>query len=226
MAILNFYCTANRVTKADETADFRHYCTLRDSDKAFYLSRGCQRRWMNQTSDERASAGLNIVWPILENEHYKEALLVAEAGGSPNNTSVVVKYGLKNGVRILWMGDLETAFMEKIANAIEWPKVDIVFASHHGRYSGKIPNTVLDQLSPEFIVLGEAPSRHLHYYGGYDTLTQNSAGDITFKCEGSKVHVYVSEYLYECSSGFLADESAYDTVIGHYIGTLTVETSK
>jgi hypothetical protein len=177
---------------------------------------------MNVSNDERSTAGISILWPVLENADYKNALALAEAGGSPNNTSAVIKYSLEDGASILWLGDLETSFMEKIAHSIEWPKVDIVFASHHGRYSGKIPNDILDQLRPEFIVLGEAPSRHLHYYGGYDTLTQNSAGDITLRCDPSRVHVYSSEYSYECTSGFLSNEGAYDTARGHYVGTLRV----
>ena len=37
--ILNFYCIKNNVTKEDETDDFKHYCKLRDSDKAFYIKR-------------------------------------------------------------------------------------------------------------------------------------------------------------------------------------------
>lgn len=221
LRLLNFYCTRNKITKPDESDDFRRYCALRDSERAFYLYRNRRRNWMNQSTDERDSAGINIVWPVIDNQHYKDALVTAEAGGSPNNTSVVVKYGLEGGVNVLWMGDLETSFMEKIVDTIEWPKVDIVFAAHHGRISGKIPDKLLDQLNPEFIVIGEAPSRHLHYYGGYDTLTQNSAGDISFECTKGKVHVFVSEPTYSCSSGFLKKESGVSGG-GYYIGTLTV----
>jgi hypothetical protein len=66
----------------------------------------------------------------------------------------------------MWMGDLETDFMEKIANEVSWPKVEILFAPHHARNSGRVPHSLLDQLKPRIIVIGEAPSRHLHYYGG------------------------------------------------------------
>uniref|UniRef100_E6Q5S0 Metallo-beta-lactamase domain-containing protein n=1 Tax=mine drainage metagenome TaxID=410659 RepID=E6Q5S0_9ZZZZ len=214
----NFYCTKNDVIKEDESEDFKHYCTLRDSEKAFYIRRGRKRKWMNEDSDERGGSGISIVWPVVENENYKDALVLAEKGGSPNNTSAVIKYSLTNGATFLWMGDLETAFMEHIADAISWPKVDVVFAAHHGRSSGRIPHSILDQLEPRMIVLGEAPSRHLHYYGGYNTLTQNTLGDITFECKEGKVHVFVSEE--GCEVEFLDDEGV--TGGDHYVGTLNL----
>ena len=45
-----------------------------------------------------------------------------------------------------WFGDLETDFMEKITDEISWPDVDILFAPHHGRDSGKIPKAILQQM--------------------------------------------------------------------------------
>lgn len=217
LGLLNFYCLKNDVTKEDESDDFKHYCTLRDSDKAFYIRRGITRRWMNKESDERGSAGITVVWPILDNEDFKEAMALAEEGESPNNISTVLTYRT-GGITFMWMGDLETDFMEKIADEITWPRVDILFASHHGRHSGRVPHSILDQLKPKIIVIGEAPSMHLHYYGGYETLTQNSAGDITFECEGDKVHIFASEDTYEVTH--LDDEEM--TGEGTYIGTLTV----
>ncbi|WP_271627625.1 hypothetical protein [Bradyrhizobium sp. CCBAU 11445] len=78
---------------------------------------------------------------------------------------------------------------------------------------------MLDQIKSRIIVIGEAPSRHLHYYGGYETLTQNSAGDITFECETGKVHIFASQDTYEVSH--LDDEQM--TGPGKYLGTLNVE---
>lgn len=49
----NFYCVKNEATKEDETEDFQEYCTLRDSGKAFFISKGCSRKWMNIKDDER-----------------------------------------------------------------------------------------------------------------------------------------------------------------------------
>lgn len=215
--LLNFYCIKNKITKEDESDDFKHYCALRDSDKAFFIHRGVTRKWMNKEDDTRGSAGIRVIWPVVENRDYEEALEAAEAGESPNNVSAVLTYRT-GGATFMWMGDLETDFMEKIANKVNWPKVEILFAAHHGRNSGRVPHSILDQLRPRIIVIGEAPSRHLNYYGGYETLTQNSAGDIVFECKGNKVHIFVSEETYEVDH--LDDERMSGE--GTYIGTLNV----
>jgi beta-lactamase superfamily II metal-dependent hydrolase len=218
MGIVNFYCIKNKVTKEDESDDFQHYCKLRDSEKAFFIYRGVGRKWLNETDDTRGGAGIRVEWPVVENKDYKEALNGAEAGDSPNNVSAVLRYSLKDGATFMWMGDLETAFMEKIADSIKWPRVDILFAPHHGRHSGRVPHAILDKIKPKIIVLGEAPSRHLNYYGGYEVLTQNSAGDIVFECESNKVHIFVSEE--SCEVNYLDNE--YVSGDGHYLGTLNL----
>ena len=219
MNILNFYCVKNKAIKEDETDDFDKYCELRDdSKKAFYIYKGCSRRWMNESNDERGSAGINILWPITSNKHFKEALEEAEDGESPNNISPIIKYSMTNGVTMLWMGDLEKDFMDNIKDEITLPKVDILFAPHHGRSSGKISEDWLGECDPEIIIVGEAPSKDLEYYAGYNTITQNTAGDIIFECDTSKVHIYVSNSNY--SVNFLDDEDkdTYD----YYIGTLNL----
>jgi len=216
MKILNFYCVKNKAVKPDETMDFQRYCKLRDSDKAFYLYKGCLRKWLNQTDDQRGSAGINILWPITDNKYYKEALIKAENGENPNNISPIVKYSMDNGVAMLWMGDLESGFMQNIKNDLSLPEVDVLFAPHHGRDTGKIPKEWLDTMNPRIIIIGEAPSEHLNYYSGYETITQNSAGDIIFECLTNKVHIYVSNEHY--SVNFLDDEDIY--TYSNYIGTL------
>lgn len=220
MDLLNFYCVKNEAIKQDETDDFVEYCALRDNpDKAFYLFRGCSRKWMNTESEERGSSGINILWPITSNEHYKEALEEAKEGESPNNISPIVKYNLNNGATILWMGDLETDFMEKIIDDITMDTADILFAPHHGRGTGKIPEDWLEDMNPKVVIIGEAPSEDLDYYGGYNTITQNSAGNIILECVAEKTHIYVSNQDY--SVDFLDDENMPDTY-GKYIGTLKV----
>ena len=222
--ILNFYTVKNNTTKEDETDDFIRYCELRDSDKVFYLEKGCSRKWMNQEGNDDngkfiGSSGINILWPKTSNQHYKDALKTAENGGSPNNISPIIKYSLKGGVTMIWMGDLETNFMENIKNEITLPTTDILFAPHHGRDNGKVPKDWLDEMEPKIIIIGEAPSGDINYYQGYDTITQNSAGDITFECTEGKVHIYVSSETY--SVDFLYDEKKADTY-GNYIGTLNL----
>ncbi|WP_242187162.1 hypothetical protein [Sphingomonas sp. CARO-RG-8B-R24-01] len=220
MPIHNFYVVANQATKDSGTDSFTRYCELRDGSKAFKIYKGCSRKWMNQSSDERSSSGLNVLWPDTANADFKAALADAADGGSPNNISAVIRYTLKDGASVLWLGDLETKFMEAITDHIELTKTTIVFASHHGRASGKIPDSWLKQLDPQIIVIGEAPSRHLHYYTGYKTVTQNMAGDITMELLDDKVHFYVSNPTYANKALIQEDRSTFD----NYAGSITVET--
>jgi len=223
LGILNFYCVQNEATKTDSTEDFNRYCELRDSNKAFYLYKGCSRQWMNKNDENDGknygSSGINIKWPVVNNSDYKNALTNANNGESPNNISPIITYSLSSGVTAMWMGDIENTFLDEIKDEINWGKVDILFAPHHGRSSGKVPTDILDQLQPELIIIGEAPSENLNYYSGYNTITQNTACDIVFACETSKVHIYVSSANYSVT--FLKNENQPNTY-GTYIGTLHV----
>jgi beta-lactamase superfamily II metal-dependent hydrolase len=137
MPITNFYVVKNNASKTDESESFKHYCRLRDSDKAYYVYKGCARRWMNQSDDGRGSSGINILWPDTSNEHFKAALQNAAKGTEFNNVSLVARYAIEGGASFMWVGDLETQFMEDIFDDIELPETTIVFAPHHGRKSGK-----------------------------------------------------------------------------------------
>lgn len=219
MSILNFYCVKNEVTKEDETLDFEKYCELRDSDeKPFYIKKGCTRKWMNLAGDNRGSSGINILWPDPSNQYFNDALKVAKDSESPNNISPIIKYSLQDGATILWFGDLEDDFMKNIKNDLNLHKVNILFAPHHGRITGTLPRELLEAMKPDIIIIGEADSEYLNYYDGYDTITQNSAGDIILDCTTNKVHIYVESDTY--SVDFLDDEniSEYD----NYIGTLNL----
>lgn len=222
MPIANFYVVKNQATKPEETESFKHYCKLRDDlTKAFYIHKGCSRKWMNQTDEQRGSSGVNVLWPDTDNADFKDALAACEQSESPNNMSAVLRYSLEGGASVMWLGDLETEFMEKITDHIALEKTTIVFASHHGRHSGKIPDAWLEKLDPQIIVIGEAPSRHLHYYTGYKTFTQNRAGDITMELVGNKVHFYASNPNYKKRED-LADEGA--NTFDNYVGSIEVET--
>ncbi len=119
------------------------------------------------------------------------------------------------------MGDLEYEFMEAIEASLDLPKVDILFAPHHGRDSGCVPTSLLDKMSPKLVVIGEAPSEHLNYYPDCDTITQNSAGNITFDCVTGWAHVYASndDYYSDCLVTLMMPD--HDDH-GHYIGSLSV----
>ena len=116
-------------------------------------------------------------------------------------------------------GGFGTSF-EKIKDAIELPKADIVFAPHHGRKSGKIPKEWMDSIAPQMVVIGEAPSGELNYLSDYNTITQNSAKDIIFDCDSGFVDVYVSNENY--SVDFLDDKKKPDKYGATYIGTLNL----
>lgn len=219
LPIINFYCVANDTTKEHVTADFERYIELRDSSKAFHLYKGCSRRWMNTTSDERGSAGLSIWWPITSDPDFQSALEDAAEGLPPNNISCIVNYSLVDGVSMLWMGDLETDFMEKIANKVDVRPVDVLFAPHHGRTSGKVPHDWLDAMDPQLVVIGEAPSEYLDYYSGYNIMTQNSAGDLLFQNDGNKVHIFAADSEYAVD---YLDNDGLDHLDGlYYVGSLT-----
>jgi len=222
IGIVNFYCVANGATKDDETDDFERYCKLRDSDKTFHIYKGCSRCWMNQDDKEKkyGSSGINILWPIVNSEDYKAELLNAKEGKSPNNISPIIKYSLNDGVTVLWFGDLESSFMEKIKDEIDLPEADIIFAPHHGRSSGKIPKEWMDCIKPKIVIIGEAPSDKINYLSGYNTITQNTAGDIIFDCDTGIVDIYVSNENYSVS--FLEDKKKSNAYGGTYIGTLSV----
>ena len=219
--ICNFYCVGNNATKDDETEDFKHYCKLRDGDVCYYLCKGCSRKWLNMSDEnDHGSAGINCLWPNVNNDKFKEALEAAKDGSAFNNLSPIITYSLENGVRIMWMGDIEKDFIEDIKSEIDWPKIDILFAPHHGRDSGKVPSDVLKKLNPSLIIIGEAPSKHINYYTGYNTITQNSAGDIVFVCEAGWVHIYISSESYNYDKSFLINKMKKHDLYGNYIGSL------
>jgi len=110
--------------------------------------------------------------------------------------------------------------MEKIKDAIELPKADIIFAPHHGRKSGKIPKEWMDSIAPQMVVIGEAPSGELNYLSDYNTITQNSAKDIILDCDSGFIDVYVSNENY--SVDFLDDKKKPDKYGATYIGTLNL----
>lgn len=220
IGIINFYCVKNEATKEVETSGFKRYCQLRDSTKAYHIYKGCSRRWMNEGDNERHASRINILWPITNNKDFKSALEDAKQGECPNNISPIIKYGLTDGATVIWMGDMETSFMKKIEDEVSLPKTHILFAPHHGRESGKVIDKWLKQMQPEIVVIGEALSEDLNYYTGYNTIKQNSAGDIVFECEEKNIHVYASNDKY--SEDFLTNERKQNAHGCYYIGTLNL----
>lgn len=193
----NFYCVKNNAIESNETQSFKDYCSLRDGQGAYFLHKGCTRCWLNDSNEVRDSSGISILWPDVSNQSFKDALKKSEEGYSCNNISPIIKYSLKNSATVLWFGDMESDYMEAIYDSISLPKADIIFASHHGRKSGTIPSDWLKKIDPKVIIIGEASSSDLQYYPGYETITQNSAGDITMCLEDNCVDFFVSSLVYK-----------------------------
>lgn len=218
--IINFYCVDNEANKDDRSESFEMYCELRDDkEKAFHIYKGCSRRWMNISSREndeiqRGGAGIHILWPDVDNEDYQDVLEKVKGGESPNNLSPIFIY--RCGVNFMWMGDIETGFLEKVQEDIEFEEVDVLFAPHHGRESGKIPEEILKIINPQVIVIGEAPSKNLNYYDGYNTLTQNSAGDIIFDINNESVDIYVGNDNYAVSFLDYRNKNKFRNYIGSF----------
>ncbi|WP_193605255.1 ComEC/Rec2 family competence protein [Nocardioides dongkuii] len=218
LKLRNFYCVKNAATKPHPTADFDRYVELRDSSKAFYLRRGVNRHWMNQSTEVRQTSGIEVLWPIVDDPDHKTVLRDAAVGRPPNNISPIIKYRRAHGVSMIWMGDLETDFMQKLTAKFKLPLIDVLFAPHHGRASGKVPTAWLAQMNPQLVVIGNAPSEYLDYYRGYNIITQNRAGDVLFDAQSSKTHIYVGDPAYEVD--FLDDEGLDHTHGLYYVGSL------
>lgn len=220
--ILNFYRVNNDTIKnGEESDDFIKYKELRDDDtKQFELKKGCSRKWMNQEDAERGSSGLSCLWPITSNEKYKSALKDAADGKSPNNISPAIKYSCGD-FSFMWMGDMESDMQEEFDSCVNNSHVTVVFAPHHGRKTGHIPSSLMNKLSPQLVVVGEASSEELDYYKNQNTITQNTAGDILFDVGSDFVDIFVSYSNYNKTDGLLINWShaQYDGMT--YLGSIS-----
>ncbi|MCY4444061.1 MAG: MBL fold metallo-hydrolase [Proteobacteria bacterium] len=211
--ILNFYAVNNKTKKKEDTDDFKKYKSLIGYNKICYLEKNLKRCWLNKKNEKRDGSGINILWPDTNNRDYKDALKKAAKGDSPNNISPIIQYSEVKGVNIIWMGDLETNFIDKILDynklVNDISKKSILFAPHHGRNSGKILNSWIDKIKPKLIIIGEAPSKDLNYYDGFNTIKQNTAGDILLDCTEDRVRIYVGNNKYH--ENFLKKEGCVES---------------
>lgn len=214
-----FYRVDNKAIKLGTSSEsFNYYCELRDGPKGRPID-----HTVNGIKDNYGnSSGLNFWWPKINNSEFKNELQKANLGEAFNNISPILVYSLQAGVDVIWLGDMETKFLEKIQGEIDWDKlgkkIDIVIAPHHGRSSGAIPNTILEKIKPKLIVVGEAPSDCINYYHKYNTITQNRSGDIIFDCQEGRVDIFVSKDTYMAT--FTLDHYyCVDNSLGYYIGS-------
>ena len=125
---------------------------------------------------------------------------------------------------VIDLNNFSNNFIEKIKGCVDWPKIDILFAPHHGRATAKVPEEILKhKLSPKVVVIGEARSDELNYYKGYNRILQNSAKDITFNCRTGWVDVFTSSDTYVPNDDFLICQDGHGRMTGdRYIGSFEV----
>lgn len=190
----NVYMVKNEKPLDEADADAVQCKALRDSSGICWIKAGLKRTYLNRCpdDDEHGPSGINFLWPIPDNGKFKEVLKSVNTGASPNNISPAVRYDVENGASFLWMGDMETDMQEEFCRVCgsTLRPVDILFAPHHGRKSGRVPKQLMDILQPKIIVVGNAPSGDLDYSVAAKTITRNSAGDVLFAVEAGKVHVF------------------------------------
>ena len=78
----------------------------------------------------------------------------------------------------------------------------------------------MDKLTPKLVIVGEAPSDELDYYSEYDTITQNTAGDILFETNGDYLDVFVSESGYTKTDGMVRNWSHGYHLGMYYLGSI------
>lgn len=81
----------------------------------------------------------------------------------------------------------------------------------------------MDKLTPKLVIVGEAPSDELDYYSDYDTITQNTAGDILFETNGDYLDIFVSKDEYNKTDGMVtnANHGSHDGM--KYLGSVKEE---
>jgi UDP-N-acetylmuramate-alanine ligase len=121
--------------------------------------------------------------------------------------------------------------MEKIKTEILFEETTVLFAPHQGRKSGKVIPEWLAQIKPRIIVIGAAPSEHLDYYqdcnqendwDGYQTITQNTAGDIVFETDDEFLHIFTSKKNYKPNFTLLNKGKSNDYGC-YYIGSISIK---
>lgn len=227
----NFYAVKNELPIDKSDPSLKKYGELRDS--ASFIYKGLNRAFLNKDGVSEngyhiGCSGIQFLWPDTANSKFKEALEKVKKGESPNNISPAISYSIKDSASFLWMGDMETEMQAEFYKNSKGSigHKDIVFAPHHGRESGSIPNELLVELSPKIIVVGNAPSENLNYYDSSKTITQNSSGDIVFSTEGNMVHVFCENKIDNAPKNLKRQSLKPDKPTAasgmFYVGTLTL----
>lgn len=118
--------------------------------------------------------------------------------GNWNDSSYVILYTppKNNGShwKIIFAGDSEDITWDYILENFEdeVTNIDILFAPHHGRNSGRNFD-FLKTLTPTVTLFGNASSKHLEYnsYNSEIKVTNNQAGYVIMDIQGNYIDLYV-----------------------------------
>lgn len=221
----NFYAVKNDINEEESNTSLGKYIELKDSPDSWPIYKGVKRNYLNkdETNNNIGGCGLHFYWPDTSNEVFKKVLNSINDGGLVNNICPIFSYSIKNNATFLWMGDLQTSMQKEFYKNYkgEIGKVNVLFAPHHGRESGQVPEDFLKEINPDIVVLGNAPTENLkssyNYYNKDRTITQNSAGDIWFECYNRRVDVYTNNECGNMPKILKIDETKKDV---YYRGTL------
>ncbi|TXK24835.1 MBL fold metallo-hydrolase [Pontibacter qinzhouensis] len=172
--------------------DWKFYKNIRDGKKT-----GIKRLtyFANRVNSFYKEDNIKILSPtpkILEECNRKE---------NWNDSSYVFLYSppMANGKswKILFAGDSEDVTWEYILENFkeEVTNVDVLFAPHHGRDSGR-SYEFLKTLKPRVTLFGNASSKHLAYDSYKDSIriTNNQAGYVVLDISGIDINFYVKNY--------------------------------
>lgn len=194
--IINFWDTDNKKVISDKVGtggynldDWNFYKDIRDGKNApckrlTYYS-GNNNQFYNDDYIEILSPTSKILATCNQNENW-------------NDSSYVILYtppkSKSRKWKILFAGDSEDCTWEHIlANHSEKVKdVDILFAPHHGRDSGR-SYEFLKTVNPKATIFGNASSKHLAYscYKSSLKITNNQAGYVIFDISESAIKIFV-----------------------------------
>ncbi len=194
-SIANFWDTNNKKEISSKAGsggynmqDWEFYKSLRDgkispSNRLTYYSNN-SNPYYNQDNIEILSPTPSIVNACNENKNW-------------NDSSYVILYTPPKAGggywKILFAGDSEDLTWEHIINnhAEKIKDIDILFAPHHGRDSGRDFN-FLKSLTPTITLFGNANANHLAYnkYPGIK-ITNNQAGYIILDISTQNINLYV-----------------------------------
>lgn len=207
-----FYAVDNEAVASGNDEDIERYTELKhySGENGLFIHKGVSI----------SEARIHFLWPDTNNVDFKEELERVQDGDDSNNLSPIFTYTSDSGVRAMWMGDMQTEFLDKIKEYVDWPQVDILFAPHHGRESGRVSDDVLRLLNPKVIVIGEAEQEELADYDGYNVIHQEQAGDITFKIYSSRIDIFVGNEDYKIECGCLSNHNIENILGAYYAGSI------